>query len=232
MKGELRYSRLAPLFLNAYRKLHLRRLCIAALLRLEGGELYSGTLRQILASWHGVCVGAYSYGHCMIPTAFPSGVTVGRYVSVGPGVQVFLRNHPLDRLSQHPFFYLSRLGFVTEDTIPVGVLEIGHDAWIGASAIITSGCARIGIGAIVGAGAVVTRDVPDFAIVAGNPAKLIRSRFSTETCEAIIASRWWELSVADCVRCLDDMVKPLCAEPTRHPLLSSVGSVARRGDQF
>src|SRR5262249_22530567 len=151
---------------------HLRRLCVALAIRLEGGQFYSGTLRRILRQDHGVEVGAFSYGPCMNPGAFPKGTVVGRYVSVGPGVQVFLRDHPLDRLSLHPFFYNHKLGWVHEDTIPSGTLEIGHDAWIGANAIVTSGCSRIGIGAVVGAASVVTRDVPDFAVVGGNPARL------------------------------------------------------------
>ena len=55
-------------------------------------------------------------------------------------------------------------------------LEIGEDAWLGVNAIILGGVNRIGRGAIVGAGAIVTKDVPDFAIVVGNPAKIIRYR--------------------------------------------------------
>jgi acetyltransferase-like isoleucine patch superfamily enzyme len=50
---------------------------------------------------------------------------------------------------------------------------VGHDAWIGDYVVITPRCRRIGIGAVVGAGAVVTRDVPDYAIVAGVPAKVV-----------------------------------------------------------
>lgn len=59
---------------------------------------------------------------------------------------------------------------------PSEPLEIAGDVWIGARAIILPGCKRIGAHSIVGAGAVVTRDVPDYAIVGGNPAKVLRMR--------------------------------------------------------
>ena len=88
-------------------------------------------------------------------------------------VDIFLRNHPFERLSMLPFFFNSSLGFVSKDTISTSNLSIEHDAWLGANCIIVPGCSRIGIGAVVGAGSVVTKDVDDFAIVAGNPAKLI-----------------------------------------------------------
>lgn len=55
-------------------------------------------------------------------------------------------------------------------------LHIAGDVWIGARAIVLPGCHRIGHGAIIGAGAVVTKDVPDWAIVGGNPARVIRYR--------------------------------------------------------
>ena len=55
-------------------------------------------------------------------------------------------------------------------------LHIAGDVWIGARAIILPGCKRIGHGAVIGAGAVVTKDIPDWAIVGGNPAKTIRFR--------------------------------------------------------
>jgi len=207
------------MLLRAYRFERLRRYCSALACKLEGGSLYSLTMREILLRYHGVRVGAYSYGECMIPGSFPAGVTVGRYVSVGPAVRVFLRNHPLDRLSMHPFFYNSQLDFLTEDSIPTGSLEIGHDAWIGACAIITAGCSRIGIGAVVGAGAVVTKDVSDFAIVGGNPARLIRFRFPDHLQEVILASRWWERSVKECVAAMPGMIKALPADPSTHPFL-------------
>ena len=71
-----------------------------------------------------------------------------------------------------------------------GRILIGNDVWIGAGVQILSGV-KIGNGAIVGAGSVVTRNVPPYAVVAGNPARVIRYRFSDETIERIQASKWW-----------------------------------------
>ena len=56
-------------------------------------------------------------------------------------------------------------------------LEIGHDVWMGQQAIILPGCKKIGNGAIIGGGSIVTHDVPPYAIVVGNPARVIRYRF-------------------------------------------------------
>lgn len=60
-------------------------------------------------------------------------------------------------------------------------LEIGPDVWIGARAIILPGCKRIGTHSIIGAGAVVTHDVPDYAIVGGNPARILKMRYNADT---------------------------------------------------
>lgn len=63
-----------------------------------------------------------------------------------------------------------------QGNLPDSPLEIGEDVWIGARAIVLPGCKRIGAHSIIGAGAVVTHDVPDYAIVGGNPARIIRMR--------------------------------------------------------
>ncbi|SRR6266446_520273 len=212
----------------AYRWKVLRRVCITFCRKFEGGEFYSLTLRDILKTYHGVVAGAYSYGEGLVPGAFPRSVVIGRYVSIAAGVQVLLRNHPVDCLSLHPFFFNHDLGWIDNDPIPFGTLEIGHDAWIGSRAIITPGCKRIGIGAVVGAGAVVTKDVPDFAVAAGNPARVIRSRFDDMTISRILASRWWEKSIIECSAFTQEMSKPLGDRPWLHPLLGGEAPVTEK----
>ena len=182
---DLRTSRMSPALLAMDRVRALRPFARRLALASEGGPLRSRTIRLILARRFGVRVGAHSYGPCLSPGAFPTGVTIGRYVSIGPGVRVFRRNHPSDRATMHPYFYNAALGVVDEDTIDSARLWIGHDSWIGAGAIVTPGCTRIGIGAVVGAGAVVTRgsEVPAGDTWVGVPARPISARRSSNSPE-------------------------------------------------
>ena len=155
-----------------------------------------------MREYHGVDVGAYSYGDILRPGVFPPGTTVGRYCSVGTDLIVRRRNHPVDRMIMHPAFYNHRIGLLAHDTIPDNrdnPLVIGHDVWIGGRAIILSGCKRIGNGAVLAAGSVVTRDVPAYAIMGGVPARMIRMRFDEERIAEIEASAWWEHSLPDLV---------------------------------
>lgn len=90
---------------------------------------------------------------------------IGNDVMMGPDVMIFTQNHETIRLD-------IPMRLQTAPKIPV---TIGDDVWIGARAIILPG-KNIGKGVIIGAGAVVTKDVPDYAIVGGNPAKIIKFR--------------------------------------------------------
>lgn len=188
--GEARRSWLAPLVLLVYkllggsRRRRVANLLIEVCVRLEGGMYTTQTGRRMLADY-GVKVGYGSYGECFRVGAFARGLTIGRYVSIAGDVRGFTQNHPLDSVSTHPFFY-------PHDSMERGQTVIESDAWIGWGAIITPGCRRIGIGAVVAAGSVVTRDVPDFAVVAGVPAQVKKFRFDEATQRAILESRWWE----------------------------------------
>ena len=72
-------------------------------------------------------------------------------------------------------------------------LNVGHGVWFGADSIVLSGCKTIGNGAVIGAGSVVTHDVPPYAVVVGNPARIIRYRLTSEQIEKVEASKWWLL---------------------------------------
>lgn len=191
----------------------LRRNVIRLVHRLEGGRFRSATLREILAEHHGVQVGAYSYGCCLQPGALPPGVSVGRYVSTAETVGIYRRSRPLDRLSLHPYFLNPDLGVVSSNDVVTTPLRIEHDAWLGDRSIVLPGCTRIGVGAVVGAGAVVTEDVPDFAVVVGNPARVVKFRFESEVQAAILESRWWDHTIEELSGGLDQFAIPVEALP-------------------
>ena len=181
--------------------------------RLEGGRFRSATLRDILRDHHDVEVGAYSYGCCLQPGAFPRGVSVGRYVSTAKDVGIYRRKRQLDRAALHPYFFNPDLGVVSGDAVESTPLRIEHDAWIGDRSVVLPGCAKIGVGAVVGAGAVVTRDVPDFAVVAGNPAKVVKFRFSNDIQTSILESRWWERTIEELATDPERFTIPVAALP-------------------
>jgi len=184
----------------AYRFNALRKYCIRLANKLENGVFFSQTLRKIFKQYHGVTVGSYSYGPCFSPGVFPRGSHVGAYCSIAGGLKVFRRNHPINTLTQHPFFYNHKLGLVKTDTINADTdnpLTIGSDVWIGERVTIMPSCKMIADGAVIGAGSIVTKDVKACTIVAGNPAKLIKTRFTDSDTENFLDSKWWELSLSD-----------------------------------
>ena len=130
----------------------------------------------------------------------------------------------MDRVSTHPAFFNSTLGYIQSDNVSFSTLEIGHDAWIGFRATITPKCNRIGIGAIVGAGAVVTKDVPDFGIAVGNPARMIKQRFPDDVCALLIGSQWWKHALVETTQRLDCFTSQLTGTSAKQ-LLFRIGQL-------
>jgi acetyltransferase-like isoleucine patch superfamily enzyme len=127
-----------------------------------------------------VSVGKKTYGILNVTDYSPADtkLVIGSYCSISPGVQFLLGGeHQIDSISTFPFkvkcFEYER------EAGSKGNIVVGDDVWIGTNAIICSGV-KIGQGAIIAAGAVVTKDIEPYAIVGGNPAKLIRHRFGEE----------------------------------------------------
>ncbi|MEL6217832.1 MAG: chloramphenicol acetyltransferase [Pseudomonadota bacterium] len=139
--------------------------------------------------------GDYSYTDrfCDIANA-----TVGKFVNIASYVRIGPTDHPMHCASQHHMLY--RCAMYWEDEPDDAAFfarrqarrtEIGHDAWLGHMAVIRPEV-TVGIGAVVGAGTMVTKDVPPYAVVVGNPARIVRFRHPPEVTERLIALAWWD----------------------------------------
>ena len=170
---------------------------LGRVVRGEGGDAFSKTLRKIFLHYHKVTIGSYSYGGCFDPQNIPAGTVIGRYCSFARNVYILNGNHPLSHKSLHPLFYNPVFGYVERLLIERTNLVVGNDVWIGQNVIILPSVSKIGDGAAIGAGSVVTEDVPPFAVVVGNPARIIKYRFTPETIEKIMASKWWEKDIEE-----------------------------------
>lgn len=138
-------------------------------------------------------IGDYTY---VGPFTKISNATVGKFCSIGTDVKIGLGMHPTNYLSTFPAFFSThkqcQVTFVDKNYFKErGNVYIGNDVWIGENAIIFDNIV-IGDGAIIASGALVTKNVEEFSIVGGVPAKLISRRFDEEKIEIIKSLRWWD----------------------------------------
>lgn len=128
---------------------------------------------------------------------------IGAFCSIANKVTLGGSRHPLEYVSTSPVFLDHKDSVKTKyahhhyEWRPRTV--IGNDVWIGENVLVKGGV-TIGDGAAVGMGSVVTKDVPPYAIVAGNPAKLVRMRFEPKVVNGLLKMQWWNYSDEELLR--------------------------------
>ncbi|AYD00166.1 CatB-related O-acetyltransferase [Neorhizobium sp. NCHU2750] len=144
-------------------------------------------------------IGLLSYAYSPLPEP----MTIGRYCSISSGLTILDSYHPLDLVTTSIITFRDKnvlcRDFTSEDEVSRYNWDVygnrpfptlGHDVWIGRDCTLQMGI-TIGTGAVIAANSLVTKDVPPFAIVGGNPARIIRYRFDEETISRLLASEWW-----------------------------------------
>jgi virginiamycin A acetyltransferase len=142
-------------------------------------------------------IGKFSYGNPKIIAWDKKNVLkIGNFCSIADGVIIVLGGeHRIDWVTTYPFNKnLKDCCHFTGHPATKGDIIIGNDVWIGLNATILSGV-TIGDGAVIGANSLVARDVEPYTIVAGNPARSIRKRFSQQTIDKLLRIKWWDWEI-------------------------------------
>lgn len=132
---------------------------------------------------------SYTGNFCVIQEA-----EIGSFCSISWGVTIGGGEHNIRSITTHDFVYNDRydLGLPSKKIHNRYALDckIGHDVWIGANSTVLRGV-RVGTGAVIGANSLVSRDVPEYSIVVGNPAHVIKYRFEEPVRARLLQSNWW-----------------------------------------
>ncbi|MGG5811795.1 CatB-related O-acetyltransferase [Falsiroseomonas sp. CW058] len=145
-------------------------------------------------------------------------LTIGKFCAIATAARFMMPDamHAMAGPSTYPF---GILGGAFAGALPLsdypwrggGDIVVGHDVWIGAEALVLPGV-TIGHGAVIGTRAVVTRDVPDYAVAAGNPARVVRRRRTEEEAARLVALAWWDWPAARIAKAVPLLVKGPVAE--------------------
>lgn len=151
-------------------------------------------IRYYIHKYLNIQIGKYSYGYEQFFGKQDILKSIGSFCSISGFVVIANGNHPINFVTTHPITYNPEYRMVNRfysEIFTGSEVTISNDVWIGASVTILPGV-KIGNGAVIGAGAVVTKDVPDYAVVIGVPAKIHKYRFSDDIIQALLRIKWWE----------------------------------------
>jgi acetyltransferase-like isoleucine patch superfamily enzyme len=132
------------------------------------------------------------------------GCDIGRYCSIATGTKVMSEGHPIDRVTTSTITYGDKVANLIEKDFKVKIIQnrkispsnrtqIGHDVYIGENVTIKRGV-KIGNGSIFAGYSLVVKDVEPYSIVGGNPARMIKKRFTPEIITQLQGSKWWEMN--------------------------------------
>ena len=155
---------------------------------------FKGNLKTLI-------IGKYTYTHAINILGFNGNLYIGKFCSISSNINIIGGDgyHRPDRLSTFPlqFKVPSLSGFnmyPSQDEFSSHNINIGNDVWIGTNVFINKNI-NIGDGAIVASNSVVTKDIPPYAIVGGNSAKIIKYRFSLKQIQLLQKLKWWDWSI-------------------------------------
>lgn len=188
--------------------------------------LYKGPYRGSIGGgkYSGLCsIGSLSYSY----SALPEPMTVGRYCSISSGLTILDSHHPMDLVTTSIITFRPGNDLVRDFTSEQQTRQynwhkfdrkaypqIGHDVWIGRDVTLRMGI-TIGHGAVVAAGALVTKDVPPYAVVGGNPAKILKYRFTEDVISDLLRLEWWNYDPRKICEIGFKNADRFCAELTR-----------------
>lgn len=154
-------------------------------------------------------IGEHTYGVPLIQNQHPqTKLFIGDYCSIANNVKIYLGGmHRADWVTTYPFpVFREEWKHIRDFDVTKGDVRIGNDVWICANSVILSGV-TIGDGAVIANSAVVTKDVPAYAVVGGNPAHVLKWRFSEEVRNELLSLKWWSWSSEE----IEKVIPLLCA---------------------